>query len=335
MSEPSVYQSNPEPAPDSAFVDGQLALLVAGNRGRLLDARRTPISLVEVDPERGSFTVQVDEFEDKGARWELSLDEVRRFQFERKATPAGDQALAALERSRARFARELVVECDDAARRETHRRLAERREEARGWLRDRASGLSIDLDVQIERREGHPDLCVLLEEFIAERDLAPLEDAFTAAFVSNPRSGELVKGHAIVLAELGLCPYRGQAPRDPELFAAGWSRARRSDHLLWRMAFTQAVLGRYDADRRELYRAAASDGLLLDAQASPFVSATFSREIAEEHFAGGPTTRSAVLWRQRLPIDRALMTFLETRAMNRSFQEAEAVLIGDPGNAVF
>jgi hypothetical protein len=29
------------------------------------------------------------------------------------------------------------------------------------------------------------------------------------------------------------------------------------------------------------------------------------------------------------------MTFLETSAMNRQFQEAEAVLIGDPANAAF
>jgi hypothetical protein len=29
------------------------------------------------------------------------------------------------------------------------------------------------------------------------------------------------------------------------------------------------------------------------------------------------------------------MTFLETREMNRRFNEAEAVLIGDPGNRAF
>jgi hypothetical protein len=84
MTKSSIYASNREPAPDSAFVDGDLAWLVVGNRGRLLDARRTPISVVEVAPERGSFVVRVDAFEDSGARWELSFDDVRRFQFDRR-----------------------------------------------------------------------------------------------------------------------------------------------------------------------------------------------------------------------------------------------------------
>jgi hypothetical protein len=335
MSKSSVYESNPEPAPDSAFVDGDLAFLVVGNRGRLLDARRTPISVIDVDPDRGSFVVQVDAFEDNGAHWELSLDEVGRFQFDREAAAASDDEVASLQRSRARFDRELVIEVDDAAREESRRRVAQRRQQARDWLHERARGLKIDLDIQIGSRRGHPDLCELLEEFIGEHEMEPLEDAFTAAFVTNPRSGEVVKGHAIVLAEVGLCPYRGQAPRDPQLFTAGRSRSRRADHLLWRMAFTQELLSRCGADDHALYRAAASDGPLVDTRASTFVSATFSREIAEAHFEGGPTTRSAVLWRQRLPTERVLMTFLETSAMNRQFQEAEAVLIGDPANAAF
>ena len=38
---------------------------------------------------------------------------------------------------------------------------------------------------------------------MTERGLAALDRDFTETFVSNPNSGELVKGHAIVLAELG------------------------------------------------------------------------------------------------------------------------------------
>ena len=35
-------------------------------------------------------------------------------------------------------------------------------------------------------------------------DFNPIEEAFAEQYVRNPNSGELVKGHAIVLAELGL-----------------------------------------------------------------------------------------------------------------------------------
>jgi hypothetical protein len=65
------------------------------------------------------------------------------------------------------------------------------------------------------------------------------------------------------------------------------------------------------------------------------LSATFSPAVTESHVRGGPTTRSAVLWRQRLPIGRLLMSFLETAAMNERFHEAEAVLVAGPESNAF
>jgi hypothetical protein len=84
-----------------------------------------------------------------------------------------------------------------------------------------------------------------------------------------------------------------------------------------------------------LYRAAATDGAFQPLRPATLISATFSREVADSHFQGGPATRVAVLWRQRVPVERALMTFLETQAMNQRFHEAEAVLLADPSNGAF
>jgi hypothetical protein len=36
-----------------------------------------------------------------------------------------------------------------------------------------------------------------------------------------------------------------------------------------------------------------------------------------------------------VPVSRLFMTFLETRELSLRFREAEAVLIGDPGNSAF
>jgi hypothetical protein len=337
MSEVPVYASDRDAAPDAEFVPGELRHLVAGNRGRLLDARRTPVSVVDVASQRGSFTVRIDAFEDRGARWELGLEEIGRFQFARDAITATGAALAALVTAAARFDRELVVECDREARADALVRLRGRRDEAAAWLRERAPHLAaeVDVDERIRRRAGEPALCALLEGLLTERDLHDLERDFATGFVTNPRAGEIVKGHAIVLAELGLCAYRGRAPRDPQLFAARRARERRADHLLWRLAFTAELwraLGRRELD---LYRAAAADAPLQPAAAGTFVSATFSARVAEDHFRGGPSTRFAAIWRQPVPAGRALMTFLETRAMNERFHEAEAVLLADPANPWF
>lgn len=335
MSDAPVYASEEHPAPDSAFASGELRHLVVGNRGRLLDARRTPIIVVDVTPERGSFVVRVEAFEDTGARWELGLEEIERFQFARDATPATDAALAELQHSAARFDRDLSIECDQAAREDSLLRLQQRCHDATAWLAARTSELKVDVAEHIRRRDGHPRVYALLDDFLTEHDLLRLEHGFTESFVTNPRAGEIVKGHAIVLAELGLCDYRGKAPRDPDLFAGPWSRPRRGDHLLWRLAFTHALWRGLDRRELTLYRAAATDGAFQPLRPATLISATFSREVADSHFEGGPATRVAVLWRQRVPVERVLMTFLETQAMNQRFHEAEAVLLADSANGAY
>jgi hypothetical protein len=330
----SVYVTDPDGAPDSEFEPGALRHLVPGNRGRLLDARRTPITITAVDPKGGAFELEIGAFEDAGARWELSLDQVERFQFARDAQLAAAGAVAELARAVERFDRELTIECNPAARRETLMRIADEQAVLRERLGDEAA-LRLDLVRCIARRLGEERLFELLEEAMAERRVAELERRFSATLVSNPGSGEVVKGHAIVLAELGLCPYRGKVVRDPRLFDEPWSKARRARHLVARLAFTRALWGVLGEESAVLYRGAATDGPLTEPSPSSFVSATLSREVAMAHFEGGPSTRVAVLWRQHVPVARLLMTFLETRAMNDRFREAEVVLIGDPANRAF
>ncbi len=115
-----IYASDPNAAPDSEFRPGDLRHLVVGNRGRLLDARRTPITITAVDPARGSFEVEIGAFEDAGARWDLALEDIGRFQFARDGGVAASDALVSeLERARFRFDRELVVDCDAAVRSRT------------------------------------------------------------------------------------------------------------------------------------------------------------------------------------------------------------------------
>ncbi len=62
----SIYLDNPDLAPDSDFEPGAHRHLVVGNKGRLLDSRRTPVSVVEVRVAVGTFVIRIDDFEDKG-----------------------------------------------------------------------------------------------------------------------------------------------------------------------------------------------------------------------------------------------------------------------------
>ena len=54
-----------------------------------------------------------------------------------------------------------------------------------------------------------------------------------------------------------------------------------------------------------------------------------SERVAQAQFDGGPTTGSGAMSRQVLPLDRLLMSFLETRTMTAKLYDAEVVLVGD------
>lgn len=190
-----IYASDPDAAAD--FVAGELRHLVAGNTARLLDVRRTPVTLTGVRPGRGDFGVRVEAYEGAGARWVQALGDVTRFQFPKSAGTAD-------------------------------------RQRARGVL-EPLDG-SLDVAGAIAGPVPRPRARRLAHEFPAARDLAVLDRRLAEALVANPWAGELVRGHAIVLAELGLCLFYGEAVRDPRLFAGSGARSRRAEHLIGRLA---------------------------------------------------------------------------------------------------
>lgn len=316
MRDDPIYECDPSAAPDADFEPGTLAHLVPGNRGRMLDPRRTPVVVTRLLPEIAMFELEVAAFEDAGARWEIDAERVGRFQFEPGQAQASAAMVSTLEEASARFSQPLLVPCTDAGRDATAKRITATRSRARPFLPGEST---------IEA----------LEAFLGDLGLAELDDAFARRFVSNPSSSELVKGHAIVLAKLGLCPYAGTIVRSADLFTGAWSEAHRAEHIVARLAFVRELFATEGVDRVTLYRGMAGDRPLEPPRAQSFVSTTFDPAVAEAHFAGSRTTTAAALYRQSVPVERLFMTHRETRAMNRLFRESEAVLIGDPASPLF
>lgn len=324
-----IYQRDPDQAPDSDFEPAHLAFLVPGNAGRMLDGRRTPIRVLGTDPETGGWDLEVLAFEDAGARWRLELERVDRFQFEqgsRRLPPAEvDRLRAAIER----FDRPLRIPVDRVARSATRRRLADEERRAAAALAE------VDVRLDLGTRVGDPAIHGLLERYLDARGVGDLEAAFAERYVSNPSSGELVKGHRIVIARLGLAPFDGTIVRDPATLAGPWSEERRAEHVVVRLGFVRALFRGAGHESVRLWRAIASEAELRRQPARTFVSTTFDRAVAESLFEGGPAARVAALYRQDVPVERLFMTYVETAAMNRVFHEAEAVLLAAPRNLAF
>ncbi len=324
-----IHESAPDQAPDSDFLPGELHHLVPGNTGRMLDTRRTPVAIRAVDVDLGRFEVEVLAFEDRGARWLLEAERVSHFQFPPDAGRADGRTLVALAAAGDRFNRSLDIPADPAARRRTLARMRAEEHTAAAVFGDAQARIDVNGPL------GDPFVQHLLADHMAARAMTDMETMFAERYASNPSSGELVKGHEIVIARLGLVPYRGKVVRDPDVFAGEWCEERRADHVVARLGFVRAMLRAAGQDRLWLYRGLTSEGPLGVPPPRTFVSATFNRAVAESIAGRGPATVVSVLIGQLVPADRVFMTFIETAQLNRTFQEAEAILLADRRNRAF
>ncbi len=332
----SIYESDPQLAPDSEFEPGTLTHLVVGNRGRMLDSRRTPVEIVAVRPDVGFVTIQVEAFEDSGARWDIPFDAIGHYQFELGSERAGSSDVDEFRVAVEKLDRRLEIPCDTAARQVTQARIEEEQRRADEWLSDNSSFFAAGGTAPPpEDRTGDPRLFVDLSAYMAQSGLDEMEEAFARQFVSNPYAGEIVKGHRVVLARMGLVAYDGTIVRDPATLEDSWDEARRRSHIEARLGFVRALFGRLGQPRLSLYRGMSTPNPIKPARNRTFVSASFSRSVAQSHFDGAGPGANRLLRSQQVPVERVLMTYLETAAMNEQFKEAEAVLLFDSGNAVF
>jgi len=323
----AVYQSDPEMASDTGFEPGALHHLVPGNTGRMLDARRTPVRVVGLRTDLALVELEVLAFEDRGARWELPANAVDRYQFAMGEPRAPDAVVATLVDVERSFGEPLDIPIDTDARRSTLDRLATERAMAVAWLDAHSRWASDAPALDLTAAGGDPQLFADLADFLEARGLAAMDATVMRQYVSHPGAWEVVTGHAIVAAELGLAAYRGPAVRDPSRMSGDWSRERRADHLVARMAFTSAMLTLAGHTTVELYRGMSFEHRFEWRRSGPFTSATFERSLAEQQSTLGPNRSMALLAIQRVPVDRLIATYHETAAMNAAYQEHEALLI--------
>ena len=331
----AIYLTNPNLQPDADFEAGELRHLVVGNNGRLMDARRTPVRITDIKPETGTFVIEILDFEDQGARWEESFENTRYFQFERGSRSAHTADIARFQAAVAQFNRTFSIACDPTRKKATIDRLIAVRRIVGAWLSGNSRFFAKGGQLPpFESRVGEPLLYEDLRGFMDSLGLWEIEETFARQFVSYPHSGDLIKGHRIVLAEMGLIPYEGKVVRNPALFDGEWSKERRAQHILSRLAFVHEIFARLGLTRLVFYRAISHRDRLLPHPNHSFVSATFSRAVAEANFDGYPQGTS-VLYRQNIPVQRVFMTYLETVQMNRQLREAEAILLYEKGNLAF
>jgi len=331
-----IYERDEQAAPDSEYEPGALEHLVPGNAGRLLDPRRTPVRVVSLNVAVGTFDLRIEGYEDEGSIWEECFEHVGFYQFVRGCTRADAEQVAVCRAAMIGFDRPLVVPAQLDALPETEARLDRAQQDATTWLQSHSRWLAQGAWLpDISTLQGSPLLAEDLQRFMQELDLLDMEERFAQQFVSNPASGELVKGHRLVIAALGLVDFEGKAIRDPTLFDDAWSRARRAEHVIARMGFVRAWLAAAGQATVPLHRGVSTDETIVPVRNKTFVSTTFSLEVATAHFEAAGEGSNRLVASRSVPAARVFMTYVETAAMNAPFKEAEAVLLFERGRHAF
>lgn len=329
-----VHQFNPDMLPDSAYLPGSVRYLVPGNRGRTLDNRRTPFQVIEVRPATGQFVLEVAGFEDKGARWTEECEIVRHCQFEPGSKTASDAQVKEIEEAIRRLNVPLFIPADPAVAEKTAKVLEKSRSAAREWIHLHSRFFAGHVVLDPHSEDQRKLLAADFRAYMESHGLWEMEAEFAEGFVSNPYSGEMVKGHRIVLAEMGLAAFSDKAIRNPKIFDGAWSKGRREAHMVSRLGFVRAMFEKAGTRTLLLYRGISFEGQPEDRNKT-FVSTSLDFEIARSCFGKDDAAEAGILYRQSVPVDRVFMSCLETDQMNRHFRESEVVLLADPANRVF
>jgi hypothetical protein len=229
------------------------------------------------------------------------------------------------------------IPCESSQRDETLAAISRERERAGPWLALHSRFFQSGQALPQGEPEGSPLLYADTKDYMAQRGFGDLEALFTRHYVSH-LFNEAVKAHRIAVAQLGLAPYVGKILRD---HCTNIRRTlcieRRTAHIVARMGFVQAMFERAGQSHAVLYRMESCEGPLRRRRSgeTALVSASFRMDIVQEMSGWADPTRTVAIYRQAVPVERVLMTYLETEAMNRPYREAEAVLLADPTNQAF
>ncbi len=326
----SIHQSDSERKPDSCFCPGKLAYLVLGNKGRLLDGRRTPGYVEKVWPERAMFRWHITKFEDAGSCWDLPAEYVERFQFEPESREMEERELEEIKEKVRYFSQPLIRDIDPARREKEQKEISARKKRAQKWLEQNSGFFSGKNQLDLSIRRGPWALARDLQNFMQEKSFAEVEEKTAENMVLNPFSGEWIKGMSIVAAEMGLTRFQGKIPRTPDIFSGMGEKEFREEYLRERNGFIRAFFNLSGWEEVPLYRGMATEAEWMKKERS-FLSCTFNLEVGKS-FCGlekEANYRHLYLVKLTVPVGKIFMSYLETEAMNRQYLEAEAQIFYD------
>lgn len=312
--------------------------MVEGNYCRLLDGRRTPGTVERYLDDSAMFRWRIVGFEDKGKYWDVPAEGVTRYQFTKDAKRLDAERIKRIEASIQKYQRRLTIETAEEERHQTESEIKAVENAITDWLRSNSIFFKNQEQLDLKSGTAPKSLPEDLTLYMRSVGMEEIERRTADSVVLNPNSGEWIKGMAIVLAEMGLVPYRDKIPRTRDIFEGLGRKENRRSYLTHRLAFVRAYFHVLGIKEVTLYRGMATEWEWGKRPSSrTFVSFTFSTKVAGSHcdFDRSSDKRHSYLVKRTYTVEDLFMTSLETGAMNKQYREAEAIVLYREEDSIF
>lgn len=324
-----IHQKKENKLHDSCFEMGTLYHIVPGNKGRVLDGRRTPGFIEKYDDESAMFIWRITDFEDKGECWEVLAEEILAYQFEKDSGRLTQAKMEEIESKCKLLSEKLIIYSSELEYKKTLKLIEEEKNKAKNWFVNKSQFVSLgESQLDIKSNSG---LQFLYNDLISYMDICgvlDLERKTANQYLLNPYSGEWIKGLRIVMAEMGLIDFNEKIPRTKDVFEGIESKEKRRQYIISRMAFVQAFFKLSGYEEVQLFRGMSTEGTLFE-KPRTLLSASFNPEVGKafSNIDRNQQITFSYLIKFTYSIKNLFMTFFETKAFNERYQEQEAVIL--------
>lgn len=325
----SRHQKNENKLSDSCFELGTFHHIVPGNRGRVLDGRRTPGFIERYDTESAMFIWRITDFEDKGKCWEIPAEEIVVFQFEKDSKKLTEDEIKEIKPRCKLFSERLTILGLESERKKTLELITKEKNMTMDWFSNYSEFMKLGkAQLDIKSKIGSRFLFNDLISYMKVRGVLDLERKTAEQYLLNPYSGEWIKGLKIVMAEMGLIDFSEKRPRTNEIFMGIGSKENRKRYIISRLAFVQTFFELAGYGKVQLFRGVSSEGKMYETPKT-LISTSFNPEVGKDFSCidRNEKINFSFLVKFKYPIENLFMTFLETEAFNKRYKEQEAVIL--------
>ena len=324
-----LHQNNKDKLSDSYFEKGTIHHLVPGNKGRVLDGRRTPGFIEKYDEKSAMFIWRITDFEDKGNCWEIPAEEIVAYQFENNSNKLKENEIKKIKSKCDFFSEKIMIYGSESEYNKTLKLIEKEKIKAMDWFMNESQFVRLGKSqLEIQSEVGSSFLYNDLASYMDLCGVLDLETKTSHQYLLNPNSGEWIKGLRIVMAEMGLIDFNEKKPRTSDIFTGIGLKEMRSKYILSRLAFVSSFFELSGYKEVQLFRGMATEGALFE-KSKTLISATFNPEVGKAFsiIDRDEKITFSYLIKFTYPIENIFMTYYETMSFNERYREQEAVVL--------